>query len=225
MEENETNNRIAKMILLVSFLIIILMIIYWVYCSSDPEKLFVIILPLISTWVGTILAFYFGKANFEAATKSYNQVIDRLTPDILDDIFVKQVMIDKFTMVSIDINNPLITKFNLQGLRDFLESINKSRLPILEAGKVKCIIHKSTLSNEMLKAVPAIPAATLAAFIIANPTVIEFDTINEDKKVEDARKIMNEKNYKDLFVVDANNALTGWLTDTQIIRYMNNQKI
>jgi hypothetical protein len=224
MEENETNNRIAKMILVVSFLIIILMLIYWVYCSSDPEKLFVIILPLISTWVGTILAFYFGKANFEAATKSYNQVIDRLTPDILDDILVKQVMIDKFTMVSIDINNPLITKFNLQGLRDFLESINKSRLPILEAGKVKCIIHKSTLSNEMLKAAPAVPAATLDAFIKANPTVIEFDTINEDKKVEDARKIMSEKNYKDLFVADANNVLTGWLTDTQIIRYMNNQK-
>lgn len=222
MEENETNTFIAKMILLVSFLIIILMGIYWVYCSNDPEKLFVIILPIISTWVGTILAFYFGKANFEAATKSYKQVIDKLTPDILDDILVKQVMIDKFTMVSIDSTNPFITAFNLKGLRDFLESINKSRLPILEAGKVKCIIHKSTLSNEMLKETPV---STLEAFIDANPSVIEFDVINEDKKVEDARKLMNEKNYKDLFVVDANNVLVGWLTDTQIIRYMNNQRI
>lgn len=228
MEENETNNRIAKLILLASFIIILFMLIYWVKCSNtaeSAEKLFVIILPLISTWVGTILAFYFGKANFEAATKSYNQVIDRLTPDILDDILVKQVMIDKFTMVSIDTTNPLITTFNLQGLVAFLESINKSRLPILTAGKVNCIIHKSTLINAILKTTPNAPATTLAAFIAANPTVMEFDTINEDKKVEDARKIMNEKNYKDLFVVNANNELTGWLTDTQIIRYMNNQKI
>lgn len=65
MEENEINIFIAKMILLVSFSIIIFMGVYWVYCSSDPEKLFVIILHIISTWVGTILAFYFGKANFE----------------------------------------------------------------------------------------------------------------------------------------------------------------
>jgi hypothetical protein len=216
---------IAKILLIGSFILLITILIYWMICGNDPERLFSLLAPLISTWIGTLLAFYFGKANFEAATKSYNQVIDRLTPDILDDILVKQVMIDKFTMVSIDTNNPLITTFNLQGLRDFLESINKSRLPVLEAGKVKCIIHKSTLSNEMLKVAPAVPAATLDEFITANHTVVEFDTINEDKKVEDARKIMNEKNYKDLFVVDANNALTGWLTDTQIIRYMNNQKI
>jgi hypothetical protein len=228
MKENETTTYkdiIAKMILLASFVIIIFMMIYWIKCSQTPEyceKLFTILLPLISTWVGTILAFYFGKANFEAATNSYKQVIDKLTPDILDDILVKQVMIDKFTMVSIDSTNPLITTFNLKGLRDFLESINKSRLPILEAGKVKCIIHKSTISDEILKVKPA---ETLEAFIATNPTIVQFDTINEDKKIEDARKLMNEKNYKDLFVVDANHVLVGWLTDTQIIRYMNNQRI
>ncbi|WP_035644173.1 CBS domain-containing protein [Flavobacterium sp. ASV13] len=222
MEENKTNSQIAIMILSVSFLVIILMAIYYMCHRSDPEKLFAIILPVISTWVGTILAFYFGKANFEAATKSYNQVIDRLTPDILDDILVKQIMIDKFTMVSLDTDDSLITKFDLKGLRDFLDSIKKSRLPILEKGKVKCIIHKSTLSDEMLKTPPA---TTLDEFIKANHSVIEFENINQDKKVEDARKIMNEKNYKDLFVIDANNELTGWLTDTQIIRYMNNQKI
>jgi predicted transcriptional regulator len=229
MEENETNpylrDVIAKIILAASFGIIIYMIYNWVSCSGsphDPEKLFNLLLPLLSTWIGTLLAFYFGKANFEAATKSYNQVIDKLTPDVLDEILVKQVMIDKFTMVSIDTTNTMISTFDLKGLRDFLDSINKSRLPILEAGKIKCIVHKSTFSDELLKATPA---KTLAEFITANPTVIQFETISENKKVEDARKLMNEKNYKDLFVVDANNLVVGWLTDTQIIRYMNNQKV
>lgn len=213
---------IAKILLWGSLVLLLTLVIYWMCCGSDPERLFSLLAPLISTWIGTLLAFYFGKANFEAATKTYNEVINKLTPDVLGTILVKQVMIDKFTMVSIDVTNPMITAFDLKALRDFLDSINKSRLPVTEAGKIKCIIHKSTISDELLKAAPA---TTLAAFITANPTVIQFDTINEDKKVEDARKLMNEKNYKDLFVTDAHNAIVGWLTDTQIIRYMNTQKL
>ncbi len=217
------NDLIAKMILLASFIIIIIMIIYWIDRSSqEPEKLFNILLPIISTWVGTLLAFYFGKTNFEAATKSYKQIIDRLTPDVLDDILVKQVMIDKFTMVSIDVTNPMIAALDLKALNTFLDSINKSRLPITDAGKVKCIIHKSVISDELLKETSA---TTIDGFLKANPIITHFETINEDKKVEDARKLMNEKNYKDLFVVDVNNTVVGWLTDSQIIRYMNNQKL
>ncbi|WP_264534918.1 CBS domain-containing protein [Flavobacterium sp. N1736] len=213
---------IAKILLIGSFILLITIVIYWITCDGDPERLFSLLAPLISTWIGTLLAFYFGRESFEAASKSYHEIINKISPDILDDILVKQVMIDKFTMVAIDTDNSMITTFNLQGLRDFLDSINKSRLPILEGGKIKCIIHKSTFSDELLKATPA---QTLADFITANPTVIQFDVISETKKVEDARKLMNEKNYKDLFVVDANNVVVGWLTDTQIIRYMDSQKL
>ena len=223
MEENEKsgiNDRIALIILSVSFFIIVIIVGYWLYCSNDPERLFSIILPVISSWVGTLLAFYFGKTNFEAATKSYNEIINKLTPDVLDDILVKQVMIDKYTMVSMDITNPLITAFDLNGLRAFLDSINKSRLPVLEDGKVKYIIHKSIISDELLKSARA---ATFEAFITANPIVTQFEIINEDKKVEDARKLMKDNNYKDLFVIDSKNELVGWLTNTHIIRYMNNQ--
>ena len=39
------------------------------------------LLPLWATWIGTVLAFYFGKANFEAATRSYQEVIRKLTPE------------------------------------------------------------------------------------------------------------------------------------------------
>ena len=33
-------------------------------------------MPLFGTWVGTILAFYFSKANFEAATKSVTKIAE-----------------------------------------------------------------------------------------------------------------------------------------------------
>ena len=213
---------IAKILLIGSLILILTLVIYWMYCKSDPERLFSILVPLVSTWIGTLLAFYFGKENFEAATKSYHEIIAKLTPDLLDDALVKQIMIDKFTMVSIETSNPMITTFNVKALRDFLDSISKSRLPVFENGKIKCIIHKSILSEELLKATQA---NTLVNFMATNTIVTEFETINEDKKVEDAIKIMKEKNFKDLIVVDTANAVVGWLTDTQIIRYMNNQKL
>ncbi|MCV9929746.1 CBS domain-containing protein [Flavobacterium sp. LS1R49] len=213
---------IAKILLIGSFVLLIAIVIYWMVCGDEPERLFSLLAPLISTWIGTLLAFYFGRESFEAASKSYNEIINKISPDILDDILVKQVMIDKFTMVSIDVTNPMITTFDLKALRDFLDSINKTRLPILEGGKIKCIVHKSTFSDELLKITPA---NTLSDFINANPIVVQFEVINETQKVEDARKLINEKNCKDLFVVDGNNLVVGWLTDTQIIRYMNSQNL
>lgn len=131
-------------------------------------------------------------------------------------------MIDKFTMVSIETTNPMIVTFDLKALCDFLDSINKSRLPVFDNDKIKCIIHKSVLSEELLKAAPA---KTLTEFISTNKIVLEFETIHEGKKVEDAIKVMKEKNFKDLIVVDTANAVVGWLTDTQVLRYMDIQKV
>src|SRR5438094_10043990 len=38
------------------------------------------VLPVIGTWVGTILAFYFGKENFETAAKRVADLAKQLTP-------------------------------------------------------------------------------------------------------------------------------------------------
>jgi len=50
--------------------------------------MFNVIIPLLATWIGTVLAFYFGRENFEAASKQYKSIINQLTPDILDDVEV-----------------------------------------------------------------------------------------------------------------------------------------
>jgi hypothetical protein len=39
------------------------------------------ILPMIGTWVGTVLAFHFGKEQLEAATRSVTSIARELTPD------------------------------------------------------------------------------------------------------------------------------------------------
>src|SRR5574344_442832 len=39
------------------------------------------LVPLWATWIGTVLAFYFGKSNFDTATKSYETIINKLTSE------------------------------------------------------------------------------------------------------------------------------------------------
>jgi hypothetical protein len=40
-----------------------------------------IVLPVAASWVGTILAFYFGRENFESANTQVRELIRKLTPD------------------------------------------------------------------------------------------------------------------------------------------------
>src|SRR4051794_9075198 len=40
-----------------------------------------VLLPLWGTWIGTILAYYYSKDNFEVANKSVQQLVDKLTSD------------------------------------------------------------------------------------------------------------------------------------------------
>src|SRR2546429_9060008 len=39
-----------------------------------------VLLPVIGAWVGTVLAFYFGKENFEAASRSAANLVRQLSP-------------------------------------------------------------------------------------------------------------------------------------------------
>jgi len=52
--------------------------------AKDPTNtmtIFNVILPVFASWVGTILAFYFGRENFESANKQVRELVDRLTPE------------------------------------------------------------------------------------------------------------------------------------------------
>src|ERR1700730_8315375 len=48
--------------------------------ADAPQNVMNSVLPLLGTWVGTILAYYFSKENFEAATQSVTALAKQLTP-------------------------------------------------------------------------------------------------------------------------------------------------
>jgi len=199
--------------------------------NADNSKfVYSSLLPLVGTWVGVVLAFYFGKENYEAASKRYEKIIDKLSPDILDDVAVNQVMISKKTMVSKKWSE--IENKKVKDIIDFLIEIDKSRLPILDDnGNIKYIIHSSLLTKPLKDQNNQVQAAdtnqSINAFVQKNLTVIEaILQVDEKEILENVRKTMNSKpNCKDVFVINNDKKLVGWLTDTLILRFINSQKL
>jgi len=198
--------------------------------AENSKFVYSSLLPLVGTWVGVVLAFYFGKENYEAASKRYEKIIDKLSPDILDDVAVNQVMISKKTMVSKKWSD--IKDKTVKDVIDFLIEINKTRLPILENdGRVKYIIHSSLLTKPFKDDKNQVQSANtsekMSAFIQNHLGVVDsIILVNEDEILENVRKTMNSKpECKDVFIENSSSELVGWLTDTLILRYINSKKL
>ncbi len=58
------------------------------------------VLPLLGAWIGAIIAFYFGRENYDAAVRNVRQIIRERTPDQLESIFVRDVMVQASKLVT-----------------------------------------------------------------------------------------------------------------------------
>jgi len=107
------------------------------------------LLPLWGTWIGTVLAYYFGKANFEAASKSYQDVIKTLSPEEkIAKVLVKDVMIPVKKLEYLDYNTE---KSNLiKDILNYPQFKAYSRFAVFDQTKVvKYMIHRSTFFEFM----------------------------------------------------------------------------
>jgi hypothetical protein len=129
------------------------------------------LLPLWGTWVGTILAFYFGKSNFEAVSKSYQEVIKKLTPEEkIASMKVKDVMIPFDKIVALTYEKDKDRKLeDILNIEDFKQ---RSRYAIFHKdGTLAYIIHRSEftfyISDSVFKGrqVDEVKATTLEKFI------------------------------------------------------------
>lgn len=120
------------------------------------------VLPLIGAWVGAVIAYYFGKENFQAASDSTAKLLsrdERLAATPVADIMLAldQVKdIHKFN----DIN-----AFKAQTVKAFADGMVKNRALILEqeSSAPLLIVHKSTL-HEYLAADGKRQTDTFASF-------------------------------------------------------------
>lgn len=192
--------------------------------AETTRLVFGSVLPLFGTWVGTILAFYFARENFAAATESTLRLTGQLTPETP----VREAMIPRNAMVvhqlaaGQDEANVL-----LGNLVDTMQNTGFKRIPVLKSdGAVVWVIHESLiLSYAQSKSVSATDPGFLGESLAHLRAVPELKTlseaitfVNKDARVGDARDRMRAMSgSNDVFVTETGKSaevVIGWLTNT-----------
>ena len=200
------------------------------------------LLPLFGTWVGTVLAFYYSKENFEAATRSTVDLV-RTGIEGLARTAVSAAMIPmwKISALRIPADETLSDLTFAEVEKAFAVEIEGrpiSRLPIVDgAGVCRAMLHRSAWTEMRLagprQETPVAADAPLGAFLaIPHPTSLgetwgdlvgkSFQTIGPERNLADAKSLMErDPLYQDL-IVTATGAPTepmvGWLTNIALTR-------
>lgn len=141
--------------------------------ALDTAKfVFGAILPLLGTWVGTVLAHYFQKENLAAANQSITDLAKTVgNASKLASLPVKDVMIGPGTIITLpaDLQGKQDSEIPLKTISDHLKSANRDRLPLFAGNKgsgvARYVVHLSNIDKYLAdkalnaSASPAAPAS------------------------------------------------------------------
>jgi hypothetical protein len=197
--------------------------------AETARLVFSSILPLIGTWVGTVLAFYFARENLQAATESTLRATEstlRLA-GIEPGTPVTGVMIREPGITAYDLGaNDRVEDVRLQAVRGKMQTLDPParRLPIRNAsGAVLYVIHDSTLTAyaESVSQTTATLDKTIGDLLNVpyfRELVEAIGFVPEKATVAEARALMGSiKNCNDIFVTTTgkrDESAIGWLTNT-----------
>lgn len=185
--------------------------------TENAKFVFNALLPLIGTWVGAILAFYFGKDNFETAAKVSSSSQDKLksTP-------VKNVMVP--------INKLYYVDDETRTLMSTLEDLNKKklrRLPVLDkTGKPLYMVYVEGILEFLYRIKEDTDKTQFNFEHLSNykPELDQPDLKRPFVKVEEYATLADAKvamdgvpNCRDVFVVK-DDLVIGYLTNNDITK-------
>ena len=172
------NASIWGLVLLASF-IILLPFVSGRPLPNEGKEVFNALLPVFGTWVGTLLAFYFSRENFEAASRSVIASAAQTAaggPERLQSTLAASKMkpLDEMVTLPGNLVGTADSAIRLDALVAHMEASGKDRLPIFRgnaaAGPGKCVVHRSTIEKFTAESVrkfraepPAAPAGGGAA--------------------------------------------------------------
>ena len=152
MEDNKlakslSQKRFWLSIIIIGISLVLLLLAMYSIDAVEWKTVFTAIIGLVGTWVGTVLAFYFTKENFDAASASTQKLVDSITTkEKLNSIKVKEAMIplSGIKYLKLDPDKKLTEYFLVDVLKKHLSEHN--RLPILKTdGTIYGIAHKSLI--------------------------------------------------------------------------------
>lgn len=235
---NGFQNKFAMTVFLGSILGIILIGLAGIWQGKlDAKEAFQSTLPLFGTWVGTVLAYYFARQNFESASASLNQVVQNLTPDQkLSTVKVTDIMIGRREMVVLTLEpGQTDDSVPLTSLQALFADKTVTRLPILNTdGSIRYVVHESVLSKYLARGLADGTLASPSRETMANFLSAELDgepirrsvrlyaLVQEGASLADAQTAMRAINgCQDVFVTAkaiASEPVLGWVTNAAIAR-------
>jgi hypothetical protein len=114
------------------------------------QYVFSTVIPLLGTWIGTVLAFYFSRENLESASKSVQDIVAQLNPEErLRSISVTSKMIPTKQMILLKVTDGKLENINLvNDMLRKLDACGKNRLPVLDKDdKPLYMIHRSIIDR------------------------------------------------------------------------------
>jgi len=203
---------------------------------SNVKDILTMVLPLIGAWVGTVLAFYFSKDNFKAASDSTRDLLSafKSSEEKLKTIRVADVMIktDAITKLILDKDEKLIN-LKVDIIDSKLEKDKDkpyNRLPVLtDKMYPKYIIHRSLFDKyfyKMTLASKKIEDLTLADMSsdpdFVNPLTKSFGTIKVDSNLAEVKHLIDTvPDCQDVFVTDSgtpDSKVIGWITNVIVAK-------
>jgi hypothetical protein len=236
-EKNETRNKEPRSYVAVSTLIfsgsaiVILATVAIIVKPEEAMNIFNIALPVVASWVGTILAFYFGKANFESANEQVGKMLLKtFSPEDLNKTPVKIIMRTFSDMTCFKIPSGKSEKDIVLGDINVLMNDDKNRLPVISFDSMPMymihlsMIHGYTSGGGKL-------TDSLDQFLTAKRGAGSgfglnegFIVVAESSTLADAKEKLDKiKVCQDIFITKdgtANEPLTGWISNTRMARLL-----
>lgn len=199
--------------------------------ETQAINIFNVILPVVASWVGTVLAYYFGRENFESANQQVREMVQRLSPDQLAKSPVTSIMRSFNDTVHIKIPEGQDDKdILLSTITEKFDGKTITRIPIVvEGNKPKYMIHESRINKYIAEG--GSKDDTLEKFIAHQKDAnIEFGifkgfvVVSEKTTIVDAKQKMEEiPTCQDIFVSKqgtADESLTGWISNLRLGKYL-----
>ena len=205
--------------------------------KSEALTLFNVLLPVMATWVGTVLAFYFGRENFESASKQVRASNAQLVE--IAQASQQERVRQPITHVMRPIADITYEKVGGGGAKATITvaqlrerfSATITRLPVL-TGELKPLYMIHVSSVDKYRADPQhLDTSTLEQFINDQAQAgIWFDAqrgfalLAETASVADAKQSLEASaSVQDVFITakgTADEPLVGWVSNTRLSRYL-----
>jgi len=202
---------------------------------SSVKDILGVLLPVISAWIGAVIAYYFTKENFKSATDSTSKLFTqfRTTEEKLKAITAREVMIDIGLATKLVMKeNQKESEIKLKGdiIDGELEPAGRNRLPILDHQmRPKYVIHRSMIDKFIVQKIAEgkqLSDLNLQHMLdepaFANILKNSFRTVKETSNLAEVKACIDkEDGCSDVFITEdggSGSKVIGWITNVIVTK-------